>query len=139
MECGVQNRLGVVFGVVLFESMANSNIQDIVKAKAKRTQEIANLEKISLNRAANLTHKELLTFAKSLNPHACENLLSMVKTEQNLAIMDCNESIGKLNETLGLAQSEAIENEIRQLSVWGHTSWGLLVLLIIGGLIFIVK
>jgi len=135
----MQNRLGVIFGVTLFENMTNSNIQEIVKAKAKRTQEIAHLEKISLNRAAHLTQEELLTFAKSLNQHACEKLLNMVKVEQNLAILDCNESIGKSNEALSEAHAEIIENEIRDFTAWNYAIWGLLVLLILGGLIFIVK
>ena len=133
------DKIGTVFGVDVHKNINRAKAQEIVRAKAKRTQEISNTDGVSLARAALLSQDELLEFADKLDTDSKNVLLKFIKEEQQILAHEHTEIINKVDSKIRETNSELVDNEIKDISMWKNITWFLIIVVVFAFLVFTVK
>ena len=133
------DKIGTVFGVDVRRNITRAKAQEIVRAKAKRTQEISNTDGVSLARAALLSQDELLEFADKLDTDSKNVLLKFIKEEQQILAHEHTEIINKVDSKIRETNSELVDNEIKDISMWKNITWFLIIVVVFAFLVFTVK
>lgn len=133
------DKIGTVFGVDVHRNITRAKTQEIVRAKAKRTQEISNTDGVSLARAALLSQDELLEFADKLDTDSKNVLLKFIKEEQQILAHEHNEIVNKVDSKIRETNSELVDNEIKDISMWKNITWFLIIVVVFAFLVFTVK
>lgn len=133
------DKIGTVFGVDVHRNITRAKAQEIVRAKAKRTQEISNTDGVSFARAALLSQDELLEFADKLDTDSKNVLLKFIKEEQQILAHEHIEIINKVDSKIRETNSELVDNEIKDISMWKNITWFLIIVVVFAFLVFTVK
>ncbi|WOQ34264.1 hypothetical protein [Acinetobacter baumannii] len=131
--------LGTLFDIELYSPITADNISNLVKAKRTKSKYLSETQGISIYRASQITHDELIEFTKNLSVENSERLLDLVDREQSIVRNEFADKINKTNATIEKTEIDLVENSIKENIEYSYIWWvvGLILIFVfIGFLVF---